>query len=184
MLVEIGLFARLNASTSIDLHSGELTTFFSNREKNWQGYRTDNTVSLGLSSFQKLFTLSGEEHIRQIITSRRHGTEFLGDAIKEGRKLHFDAIPAALKKQAPNTNYEEHKIHPSTRDEAWRWAWGDQPAGEWYWCKSKKLRSWDYVFWDSSRLRGFCCFRQEVISLFLGLQLSNANAIATARMRS
>ena len=72
-----------------------MDNFFSRSEKHWQGSHTDDAMSLGLSCLQNLFTLSGEQQIRHLITNRR---EFLGKALKERWKLTFDAMPAALKK--------------------------------------------------------------------------------------
>lgn len=124
---------------------------FSQDEKRWQRSRMDNGISLGLPFLRRLFTQSGEKQTRLLMANRRHGLEFLGEALKARRRLNFDVVPATAT-QTSDTKHPETEEKLGNQNKAWQWAWGDVPEGCCYWCKSKGLRTWGYVFWDNNRL--------------------------------
>ncbi len=67
---------------------------FSQDRKRWQCSRMDNGISLGLPFLRRLFTQSGKKQTRLLMANRRHGLEFLGEALKARRRLNFDVVPA------------------------------------------------------------------------------------------
>lgn len=124
---------------------------FSQDRKRWQCSRMDDVISLGLLFLRRLVTESGEKQTRLLKANRRYGLEFLGEALKARRRLNFDIVPATATHKL-DAKHSETTEKLSNRNKAWKWAWGDVPEGCFYWCKSKSLRTWGYVFWDNSRL--------------------------------
>ena len=67
-----------------------------------------------------IFTLSEKERTQLLVANCRHGSEYLGEALKDRRQLNFD-IALATTTQDWSTKRQGHDEDLSQRNKAWQW---------------------------------------------------------------